>query len=106
MQGIGLDMLADSVRTVQPSHVLQLQSRVHNRNLPEDAWWRPQGDPGAVSAAPAHYLLPAHEASQDAAQSSNPAADSKGGKAKIMVQSMDLISTVGLKYDVSLPYFR
>ena len=75
MQGIGLDMLADSVRTVQPSHVLQLQSRVNNRNLPESSWWRPQGDPGAASAAPAHYLLPAYEAVQDAVPSSNPAAD-------------------------------
>lgn len=95
VQGIGLDMLADTVRTVQPSHVLQLHSRVNNRNLPENSWWRPHGGPGAASVAPAHFLLPAYEAAQDAGPPSNPAADSRGEKIYPTLHNSSLFESCG-----------
>jgi len=73
-------MLADTVRTVQPSHVLQLQSPVSNRNLPHTGWWQPQGDPEGSHSAPTHILLPAYEAMGETSQFPSITTESRGGE--------------------------
>lgn len=73
-------MLADTVRTVQPSHVLQLQSPVYNRNLPHTGWWKPPGDPEGGESAHTHILLPAYEATGDSTQFPSNTTEPRGGE--------------------------
>ena len=44
LQGIGLDMLTETARLAQPTHVIQLQTPNLHRNLPPEGSWLPAYD--------------------------------------------------------------
>ena len=66
VRGLGLDLLVDLIRAADPTAVLQLQSPVAKRNLPEGPFWVMDG--GATGGPPPCRIMLLHPAAAAAPQ--------------------------------------
>ena len=60
MQALGLDLLSDCIRALQPSHIVNLCTENPNKNVPQGPFWAESslglgtslsGEPGAIDAS-------------------------------------------------------
>jgi hypothetical protein len=61
LQGAGLDILEKVLGTLQPTHLVQMQSNTSSRNLPDDTSWLSSSAPSLQT----HLVLPAVDCSLD-----------------------------------------
>ena len=59
LQGLGFDVLAEVLRCVGLTHLVQLQAANQNRNLPTGAFWLPEEPREGQQQAPVIYQMPA-----------------------------------------------
>ena len=59
-QGLGFDVLAQVLRCVGPTHLVQLRAANQNRNLPTGAFWLPEESREGQQQAPVIYQVPAN----------------------------------------------